>query len=358
MVGHRAGDRIRAGRPVRSAPLQCAPAEAALVDRGVPGGHAVHGFRQPLQPEHDRMVPRLAAHRRRPGGRLDDGSRRPRKGWSLPRPHRFGVPGRDLHRSRDVGLSAWRLRCSLSRVALPDAQNFAGCLLGVAAALAYARPTWMGWPKPWSLAAFWICVVGILATQSRQSLVALALVLIVLVLKRDPHRRRSKVILVTVVPASRSSAPGSRPAGVGNQFNSANRRLNWFEDSWWSGVSSPGWEPLAMVVHRPVPVRLPASQRRDGGPQQPGVIGLAAFLVLMLGALVVLWKMDPVYGTAAFAVWAADSCRASWTCSGWRRRPPSRSSSSASASARKRSTPANPTTPRPPRPIRPLQPSG
>ena len=33
-----------------------------------------------------------------------------------------------------------------------------------------------------------------------------------------------------------------------------------------------------------------------------GVIGLAAFLVLMLGALVVLWKMDPVYGTAAFAV--------------------------------------------------------
>src|SRR3954447_24969434 len=128
-------------------------------------------------------------------------------------------------------------------------KNFAGCVLGVAAALAYARPAWTGWPKHWSLAAFWICVSGILATQSRQALVALALVLIVLVLKREPHRHRSKIILVTVVPtlALVGSLVQDQLAS-GNQFNSAFQRLAWFQDSvevWsqqpWVGVGLRWW---------------------------------------------------------------------------------------------------------------------
>jgi len=186
----------------------------------------------------------------------------------------------------------------------PMHKNFAGCLLGVAAALAYARPAWMGWPKPWSLAAFWICVVGILATQSRQSLVALALVLIVLVLKRDPHRRRSKVILVTVVPALALVGTLVRDQlASGNQFNSANQRLNWFADSvvvWsqqpWVGAGLRWW----YTDRFPFAFQPPNAEMEVLS--STGVIGLAAFLVLMLGALVVLWKMDPVYGTAAFAV--------------------------------------------------------
>jgi O-antigen ligase len=186
----------------------------------------------------------------------------------------------------------------------PMHKNFAGCLLGVAAALAYARPVWMGWPKPWSLTAFWICVGGILATQSRQSLVALAVVLIVLVLQRDPHRRRSKVILVTVVPALALVGTLVRDQlASGNQFNSANQRLNWFEDSvvvWsqqpWVGAGLRWW----YTDRFPFAFQPPNAEMEVLS--STGVIGLAAFLVLMLGALVVLWKMDPVYGTAAFAV--------------------------------------------------------
>lgn len=33
-----------------------------------------------------------------------------------------------------------------------------------------------------------------------------------------------------------------------------------------------------------------------------GVIGLAAFLVLMVGSLLVLWRLDPIYGTLGVVV--------------------------------------------------------
>ena len=33
-----------------------------------------------------------------------------------------------------------------------------------------------------------------------------------------------------------------------------------------------------------------------------GLVGLAGFLVLMVGSLVVLWRMDPRYGLVAFVV--------------------------------------------------------
>ena len=186
----------------------------------------------------------------------------------------------------------------------PMHKNFAGCILGVAAALAYARPTWMGWSKAWSLTAFWVCVAGILATQSRQSLVALALVLIVLVLKREPHRQRSKIILVTVVPtlALVGSLVHDQLAS-GNRFNSAFQRLSWFQDSvevWsqqpWVGVGLRWWYTDRFAVSfQPPNAEMEVLS-------SSGVVGLVGFLILMLGALVVLWRMDPAYGTAAVAV--------------------------------------------------------
>jgi len=33
-----------------------------------------------------------------------------------------------------------------------------------------------------------------------------------------------------------------------------------------------------------------------------GIVGLLAFLVMWAGILIVLWRVDPVYGTLAFAV--------------------------------------------------------
>lgn len=186
----------------------------------------------------------------------------------------------------------------------PMHKNFVGCVLGVAAVLAYARPAWLRWSNGWALAAFWVCAAGILASQSRQALVGLAAALVVLSLRGDPHRRRTKLILLTVAPALILVGTLVHDQfASGNRFNSAFQRLSWFGDA------------LDVWRHEPVlgvglrwwyTGRFPNSFQPPNGEMEvlssAGVLGLVAFLVMMLGALRLLWKLDSAYGTLAFAV--------------------------------------------------------
>ena len=58
----------------------------------------------------------------------------------------------------------------------------------------------------------------------------------------------------------------------------------------------------ALVVHRPVP--RPSSSRptpRSRSSPRPGVVGLLAFVAVAVGTLVVLWRLDPAYGTLGTA---------------------------------------------------------
>jgi O-antigen ligase len=186
----------------------------------------------------------------------------------------------------------------------PMHKNFAGCVLGMTAALAYARPKWLGWSDFWALAAFWACALGILATQSRQSLVGLAAALLVLSLRGDVHRRRTKLILLTVVPALVLVGTLVRDQlASGNEFNSTFQRLTWFQDS----LEVWQQQPLFGVGLRWwYTGRFPAAFQPPNAEMEvlssAGVLGVVAFLLLMVGALVVLWKLDKAYGTVAFAV--------------------------------------------------------
>ena len=92
-----------------------------------------------------------------------------------------------------------------------------------------------------------------------------------------------------------------------------------------------------MVVHRPVPAPVPAAERRARGPHH-GRRRSACWRSssLAVGAIVVLWRLDPVYGTLGDRrSCSAGSSRASSTCSGRRSRCRCPSSSRASASARR-----------------------
>ncbi len=60
----------------------------------------------------------------------------------------------------------------------------------------------MGWSKAWALGAFWLSAAGVVMSQSRQGLVALGVAVLVISLRSDPVRRRSKIILLAVVPAA------------------------------------------------------------------------------------------------------------------------------------------------------------
>jgi hypothetical protein len=183
-------------------------------------------------------------------------------------------------------------------------KNFVGCVLGFAALVAYARPWWVGWPRRFSLPAFWLCSVGIFASQARQALVGLAFGVIFITLRNDPDRKRSKLILLAAIPAIYFVVLAvQEQLSSDNPFNSANQRLTWYEQAlevWrtgpWFGVGLRWW----------------VAGRTEYGFQPPnaelevlssaGIVGLVGFLILFFGAFGVLWRINRRFGTLAVAV--------------------------------------------------------
>ena len=185
-------------------------------------------------------------------------------------------------------------------------KNAAGCLFGFAAAMAYARPTWVRWSPRFALACFWICLFGIAITQSRQAMAGLAAALIVIVMRthNSGRERRSKVILLAVAAGVGFVLVMVRnQVASGNEFNSFFQRVDWFGDS------IRIWETNPLFG---VGLRWWYTDRFETRFQPPnailemlstaGLVGLTGFLVLMVGSLVVLWRVDPRYGLVAFVV--------------------------------------------------------
>lgn len=182
-------------------------------------------------------------------------------------------------------------------------KNLLGGVLATAALIVYQRPTWLGWSTAWTVPAFCFFSAGLLVSQSRQAILGLAVVMFVVVLRKEPGRRhRSPVILVVIVAAlALVWSTTSAQLNDGNEFNSANQRLAWYADSvrlwqdqpffgaglrWWTtGRTSYGFQPPNAELE----VLTSA-----------GVVGLFGFLVMFAGILVVLWRMNPAYGTLAF----------------------------------------------------------
>ncbi len=186
-------------------------------------------------------------------------------------------------------------------------KNFVGTVLGFAAICAYARPKWLGWSTRWAFVAFTLYSLGLLFTQSRQAILALGVVLLIVAFREGLPRRRWTVTLLAVVPALVLVATLVRDQlESGNQFNSVFQRATWFADTlavWaqspWIGQGLRFWttESTGLFFQPPnAELEVLASA---------GLIGLAAFLVLMLGALRILWRLPHQYGTVAVAVLAS-----------------------------------------------------
>jgi O-antigen ligase len=177
-------------------------------------------------------------------------------------------------------------------------------VLGFSAVLAYARPTWVRWSRTFALGAFWLSAAGVAVTQSRQAMVGLGVAVFVISVRSDPVRRRSKMILLAVIPAVVLVGTLVRDeVAEGNVHSSVFQRLTWFEDTMSVVESSPLFG---------AGLRYWTAGRTDFQFQPPnaelevlasaGVVGLIGFVFLLVGALVVLWRIDPRYGTLAFAI--------------------------------------------------------
>jgi O-antigen ligase len=183
-------------------------------------------------------------------------------------------------------------------------KNYIGCVLAFAAIIVYTRPRWLRWNDLVCLALFGLFLAGTLAAQSRQALIGLAIAIAVVALRPDPHRHRSKVVLVAVAGAA--LVIGSLVQDQlesGDQYNSAYQRLTWFRQSlliWqdypWFGAGLRWWYTD----------RFPESFQPPNAEfemlSSGGVVGLVGFLAMFGVILLILWRVDPRYGTLAFVL--------------------------------------------------------
>src|SRR5690606_26025833 len=170
--------------------------------------------------------------------------------------------------------------------------------------LAYAHPPWMGWSRRWALTAFWIFAGGVAVSQSRQALLALGIGLLVISFRGGGEKRRSLLAVAGIVPAVYLVVTLIRDQITsGNVHNSVFQRLSWFEDT------LTLWQESPSFGHG---LRYWTTGRTEFAFQPPnallevaastGLVGLGAFVVMIAGILAVLWRLDPTYGTVAFAL--------------------------------------------------------
>ena len=183
-------------------------------------------------------------------------------------------------------------------------KNFAGTVCAMGVVMVYARPVWVGINRRWSFVLITLMLAAVFFTQSRQALVGLAAAVFVLVLRSKTDRKRSKLVLLLVAPLVLFVTNLVQDqVKSDNQFNSVFQRLTWFQDSmtvWssdpWFGVGLRWWYTDRF------PFQFQPPNAEIEVLTSAGVVGLAGFVLLMVVALRVAWRLDPAYGSLAVAV--------------------------------------------------------
>lgn len=182
-------------------------------------------------------------------------------------------------------------------------KNAVGSFMMYGAIISFANPPWLNWKPLWGYAAFGICILGMLS--SRQAIVGTLIGVLIIGLRPRFHNgKRSRLIPLVLVPAAWFIyVEVAEQLAEGDQFNSAAQRLVWYAESIQVWLLSP----LYGVGHR----WWSTYHTGYGGFQPPnaelevltttGVLGLIGFLGMFAGAIWMLWRMDPVYGTLGLA---------------------------------------------------------
>ena len=183
-------------------------------------------------------------------------------------------------------------------------KNFVGTLCAIGAGMMYTRPVWVGFSRVAMVVLTTLMIVAMLLTQSRQAVIGLVAAVFVIVFRSDAERRRSKLVLLLAVPLVAFVTNLVQDQVIsGNRFNSVFQRITWFQDSiavWqadpWFGVGLRWWYTDRF------PVRFQPPNAEIEVLTTAGVVGLVAFVALVVVALGVAWKLDPAYGSVALAV--------------------------------------------------------
>jgi hypothetical protein len=185
-------------------------------------------------------------------------------------------------------------------------KNALGAILMIGSLIAFANPAWLDWRPMFGYISFAVFGLGMLAAQSRQALVgALVGVLIVGLRPRFHNGKRSRWMWLILIPVAYFVwAAVMEQLESGDEFNSSNQRLSWYNDS----IKVWRQSPLFGVGHR----WWTTGHTGYSGFQPPnvllevlttvGILGLIGFIAMFGAAIWILAKMNPVYGTLALAV--------------------------------------------------------
>lgn len=180
-------------------------------------------------------------------------------------------------------------------------KNFVGTVLAFIAVIVYINPDWFDWPKRSAAAVFWLMVVAILLTQSRQALIGLMVAVLIAVIRRKVTGR-SRFMLLLIVPAVILivSMVADQIASQ-NQYNSVFQRLNWFREVYHLWRESPVFGHGLRYWYNDTSLFQPPQAEMEVL-ITAGIVGLVGFAVMWIGMVFVLWRVDPRYGTLAIAV--------------------------------------------------------
>lgn len=176
---------------------------------------------------------------------------------------------------------------------LPMHKNALGCVLGFGALVSYARPAVMGWPRWAHRSALIICAGGIAVSQSRQALVALVIAIVVYSVRMKDERRNRVLPAIVALGALTVVATLVREQiQSSNIHNSFFQRLEWFDTAATAWMESP-WVGQGLrywyVVDNP-DFRFQPPNGVLEVMAAAGVVGVAGFLIFLVGTLVVLWR--------------------------------------------------------------------
>ncbi|QAY69028.1 O-antigen ligase family protein [Xylanimonas protaetiae] len=184
-------------------------------------------------------------------------------------------------------------------------KNFAGPTVAVGTLIAFARPAWLGWKARFAVPAFVICLLGVFFIQSRQSLVGLGVSMLVVALRPGRQRPRGAgVLLMLIVPVAlyvMSSVNADLTDADG--FNSTTERAVGLDIGWQAWHDNPlfGAGLRWFVADRGYPGFQPPNAVVETL-SSVGVVGLAGFVVMMIGAVVIAWRLPREFGTLAAAL--------------------------------------------------------
>jgi hypothetical protein len=182
----------------------------------------------------------------------------------------------------------------------PMHKNFIGTSLSFIALIAYVNPPWAGLSTRWTRPALWLLLLAIAMSQSRQAWIGLVIAVIVVALRRGGQ---SKLVLLLIIPAVwLAVSMVIEQIDSQNQHNSVFQRLEWFREvyAYWKHAPIFGHGLRFWYVDPALPYQPPQAELEVVA--SAGLFGLAAFVVMWVGFIVVLGRIDKAYGSLALAV--------------------------------------------------------